>query len=97
MASGLHCSHSDGADLVKCDLVEAAYVSAHVTPEGTRLVEICSREPISYVETKRQTVRPSLMPLLRLLDRALLRRLLVTDAFCGIRRVPAECRFFRYA
>jgi hypothetical protein len=78
-------------------LFRVAYVSAHVTPAGTRRAEICTRQPISYLETKKRTVRPSLMPALRLLDRLIFGRLFITDEFCGIRSIAADCRFYRYA
>ncbi len=74
-----------------------AYISVLVTPDGISRTEICSRQPISYLETKKQTVRPSLMPFLRLLDRMIFGRLFITDEFCGIRSVSAECRFYRHA
>ena len=71
-----------------------AYVASHLTETGTVRTELCLEDCISYFDTKKGVSNKALK-IMKLLTLPL-SYFLVTDEYCKVLSIKAECRFFLY-
>lgn len=72
-----------------------AYVAVHLTADGTKRIEFCVREPISFFQLRRPASRVATF-LSRWLAASWLGRYLTVSEFHRVIPVDGECRLYRY-